>query len=243
MEKVFCATNGELKVITGGRPEMTEELGKIERPSADSFSEERKLYLVPLLYAGQDAPQEYLEKYELYWQQVEEQIINQESQIGRVRRVYHESVSIGGEDGLKILEKLNPHGYKIAMERTRTGATFEATEEAELANECMDWERFLLLGFLSHSAAEKISNLYRESAQKRYEYIARRIDETLAANEVAVLFIREGHHVQFPQDITVFMVAPPALDAIHRWLRDRPVNEKAEEPEEPDNQKQTDNKE
>ena len=82
---------------------MSEELGKIERPSAESFSKERKLYLVPLLYAGQDAPQEYLEKYELYWQQVEEQITNQESQIGRVRRIYHESLSIGGEDGLKIL--------------------------------------------------------------------------------------------------------------------------------------------
>ena len=29
--------------------------------------------------------------------------------------------------------------------------------------------------------------------------------------------------VQFPGDIEVFMVAPPALDAIHRWLRDRPT--------------------
>ena len=61
---------------------MTEELGKIERPSVESFSEERKLYLVPLLYAGKDSPQEYLEKYELYWQQVDEQISNQELKIG-----------------------------------------------------------------------------------------------------------------------------------------------------------------
>ncbi len=217
---------------------MTEELGKIERPSAESFSEERKLYLVPLLYAGYDAPQEYLEKFELYWQQVEEQIANQETKIGRVRRVYHESLSIGGEDGLKILEQLNPRSHKLATERTEAGATLEATEEAELANECMDWERCLLFGFISRVAAEKVSELYRESARKRYEHIARRIDETLEANEVAILFIREGHQVQFPQDIEVFMVAPPALDTIHRWLRDRPLNEKAEEPAEPDNQEE-----
>jgi hypothetical protein len=163
--------------------------------------------------------------------------------IGKVRRVYHESLSVGGEDGLKILEQLNPRSHKIATERTQAGATLEATEEAELANECMDWERCLLFGFLSQSAAEKISDLYRESAGKRYEHIARRIDETLEANEVAVLFIREGHHVQFPQDIEVFMVAPPALDAIHRWLRDSHPADKAEEPAEPDNQEETEKKE
>ena len=107
----------------------------------------------------------------------------------------------------------------------------------------MDWERCLLFGFLSRGAAEKVSDLYRESAGKRYEYIARRINETLEPNEVAILFIREGHHVQFPQDIEVFMVAPPALDAIHRWLRDRPRDETAEEAAEPDNQEEPEKQE
>jgi hypothetical protein len=222
---------------------MTEELGRIERPPVESFSEERKLYLVPLLYAGKDAPQEYLEKYELYWQQVEEQIANQESKIGKVTRVYHESLSVGGEDGLKVLEQLNHNSYKLATERTQAGAILEATEEVELANECMDWERFLLFGFVSRGAAEKVSELYRESTAKRYEHIARRIDETLKTNEVAVLFIREGHHVQFPQDIKVFMVVPPALDAIHRWLRERPVEKKEEETAESANQEEPEKQE
>ncbi|HEY40537.1 MAG TPA: hypothetical protein G4O18_01615 [Dehalococcoidia bacterium] len=222
---------------------MSEELVKIEKPPVESFSEERKLYLVPLLYAGRDAPQEYMEKYELYWHQLEEQIANQESKIGKVRRVYHESLYIGGEDGLKALEQLNPHSYKMTNERTQAGATLEATEEAELANECMDWERFLLFGFISRGAAEKVGELYRESATKRYEHIAQRIDETLEANEVAILFIREGHHVQFPQDIKVFMVAPPALDTIHRWLRERPVDKKEEKSAEPDKQEEPEKQE
>ena len=49
--------------------------------------------------------------------------------------------------------------------------------------------------------------------------------------------------MQFPQNIEVFMVAPPALDAIHRWLRDRPPDDKAEEPAEPDNQEEPEKKE
>ncbi|UCB42109.1 MAG: hypothetical protein JSV77_06470 [Dehalococcoidales bacterium] len=222
---------------------MAEELGRIEKPSAERFQGERKLYLVPLLYTGKDAPQEYLERFELYWQQVEEQIYNQESKIGKARRVYHELIAVGGEEGLKILEELNPPGYKITRQRAEAGAEFEATEEAELANECMDWERFLLFGFLSRSAAGKVSELYRESARKRYEHIAQRIDETLGANEVAILFIREEHQVQFPQDIEVFMVAPPALDAIHRWLRERPQHEEPQESAESDQQEEPDKQE
>jgi hypothetical protein len=27
--------------------------------------------------------------------------------------------------------------------------------------------------------------------------------------------------IQFPKDVEVFSVAPPALDEIHRWLRSR----------------------
>ena len=214
---------------------MAEELGKIERPSTESFKGDRKLYLVPLLFASKDAPAEYLERFELYWQQVNEQIVNQEAKIGKVRRVYHESIALSGEEGLEILKKLNPASFQVTSEKCQVGAVLEATEEAELANECMDWERCMLLGFLSRKAAEHVAELYRESSKKRYEHIARRIDETLEANEVAVLFIREGHQVQFPQDIEVFMVAPPALDAIHRWLRERPPPEEPkEEEEEPD---------
>ncbi len=208
---------------------MTEELGKIEKPDAERFKGERKLYVVPLLFTGKDSPQEYTERFELYWQQVSEQITNQEQKIGEVRHVYHESIGFGGEDGLKIMEKLSPPSYKITKEKCDAGAIMEAVELAELANECLDWERCLMLGFVSQQAAEKVSELYREASKKRYEYIARQIDETLGEDEVAILFIREGHPVQFPRDIEVFSVSPPALDNIHRWLRDRSSQQETSE--------------
>jgi hypothetical protein len=40
--------------------------------------------------------------------------------------------------------------------------------------------------------------------------------------------MRENHEVQFPPDIQVFYIAPPALDEMKRWLRERqgkPENE------------------
>jgi hypothetical protein len=42
--------------------------------------------------------------------------------------------------------------------------------------------------------------------------------------------MREGHQVQFPEDIQVFYIAPPALDEIRRWLRDQ----EAKPPSEPE---------
>ena len=199
---------------------MTEDLGKIEKLDIEQFGL-RKLYVVPLFFSGAEAPQDYKEKLERYWREVNEQIANQEVKVGKVGRIYHESISIGGEEGLKIVGKINPLSYLITKDKCGCGAVFEASELADLADECMDWERCLLMGFFSQKVARIVSECYQQSAEKRYEYIGRRIDETLQKGEVAILFIREGHAVQFAKDIEVFSVAPPALDEIHRWLRDR----------------------
>ena len=86
-----------------------------------------------------------------------------------------------------------------------------------------------MMVFISEKAARVVSDFFTESSKKRYEHIARRIDETFKDNEVALLFIREGHRVQFPPDIEVFSVFPPVLNEIHRWLRDYSPEEKADE--------------
>jgi hypothetical protein len=208
---------------------MTQELGKIEKPEAENFKLKRKLFLVPLLYAGKDAPLEYLEKYKKFWEQVAQQIENLEIKIGRVARIYHESLSMGGEQGLKILEKLNPDSCHITRQKCQNKALLEAAEDRELTEESMDWERCLLIGFLTEKVAKKVSEFYMEAHKRRYEYIGKRIDETLKPDETAILFIREGHMIQFPKDIEVFSVAPPALDEIHRWLRSRPLVEEPED--------------
>ena len=205
---------------------MAEPLGKIEKPEAKDFTSKRKLYLIPLIFSGEEAPSEYVAKFNLYWQQVSEHIANLEAKIGKVSHIYHESIILAGEDGLKAMEKLNPSSCHVAREKCQSDAVLEATEDKELAEESVDWERFILMGFISQKVAEMVSQFYVQALKKRYEHIAQRIDETLKADEAGMLFIREGHMVQFPQDIEVFSVAPPALDEIHRWQRERLATEK-----------------
>ncbi len=200
---------------------MGEGLGKIERPSASSFSGENKLYLVPLIFKGVESPPEYMEKFEAYWRQVAEQVSKLESSLGKVTRIYHELVSVPGDAGLRVLEKLSPSTYTIASEMVHHGAQFEATEDKDSLEEAMDWERCLIGGLISSKVEKLVSDYYLEASRKRYDHIAKRIETTLQNAESGVLFIREGHRVQFPGSVQVISVAPPALDEIHRWMRNR----------------------
>ena len=200
---------------------MPEQLGKIERLEVEHFKQRKKLYLIPIIYSGEEAPDEYKEKCSRYWQQVAEQLTNLASKIGRVNRVYHESIFQSGEDGMKAVERLNPSSYQIAKTQCDNGAIFETIEERELFEEVMDWQRCLMLGFISDKVASKVSEFYVEAAKKRNEFMAKKISETLKDDEAGLLFIREEHSVQFPSDIEVFSVFPPALDEIHRWYRDQ----------------------
>jgi len=205
---------------------MTEQLGKIEKPEAEQFKGGKKLYLVPLIFSGEDTPAEYNERCHRYWQQVAEQLASLEEKIGKVNRVYHESISLSGEEGMKLAEKINQSCYQIAKSKCDNEATFEAFEDRELLEEIIDWERCLLLGFVTVKVASKVSEFYTETSKKRYEFMVSRITETLKDNEAGLLFITEGHRLQFPKDIEVFSISPPGLDEIHRWLRDEASKEK-----------------
>jgi len=205
---------------------MTEQLGKIEKPEAEQFKGSKKLYLVPLIFSGEDTPPEYKERCHRYWQQVAEQLASLEEKIGKVNRVYHESISLSGEEGMKLAEKINQSCYQIAKSKCDNEATFEAFEDRELLEEIIDWERCLLLGFVTVKVASKVSEFYTETSKKRYEFMVSRITETLKDNEAGLLFITEGHRLQFPKDIEVFSISPPGLDEIHRWLRDEASKEK-----------------
>jgi hypothetical protein len=204
---------------------MVEQLCKIEKPEADRFKQGKKLYLVPLIYSGEETFDEYKEKCSRYWQQVAEQLTNLASKIGRVNRIYHESIFQSGEEGMKTMERLNPSSYRLAKTQWDNGAVLEAVEERELFEETMDWQRCLMLGFISDKVANKVTEFYREATKRRNELMATKISETLKDDEAGLLFIREGHSVQFPGDIEVFSIFPPALDEIHRWYRDQAMSE------------------
>ena len=200
---------------------MSEELGRIEKPPVEDYRADRKLLFVPLVFAPREPQADLLEKVNSYWEQVEAHVSNLELKLGSVQRVYHELVPVGGEDGAKALEELNIGSYQIARVRLEKGAELQPIEDAQLLAEFMDWSKCLAVGLQSHKAISTVYESYTEARKKRNEHIARQIDETLQTGQMGILLMREGHQVQFPLDIQVFYVAPPGLDELKRWVRDR----------------------
>lgn len=200
---------------------MPEELGKVEKPEVSSFKRSRRILQVPLIYAGKDSPPEYMQLYDKYWQQADEMIAKLEAKLGSATAILHETLHTGGEEGLKALEKLSPKSFGIISSRKIKGDCLRCIEDVSLLEEVMDWERCMMIGFLSEKVAKTIYDGFSEASRKRYQQISRAVDEALKEGDVALLFIREGHMVQFPHDVDVFSVAPPALDELHRWARNR----------------------
>ena len=198
---------------------MAEELGKIEKPPVEKFTNLRKLIMVPLVFSGKDAPADFTEIFNRCWKQIDEQIVKLETNLGNVSRVYHEMIFNDGEEGLKILEQLSPESFKVVSVKYKNGAKLQGVEDAELAMENMDWERCLMVA-MGQKVRSQIAQFHIESGAKRYRHISQRIDETLKDREIGLIFVREGHSLQFPQSIEVLNVYPIALDELNRWLRD-----------------------
>jgi hypothetical protein len=200
--------------------DMTEELGKIEKPPVTNFKNGRKLFFVPLIYGGKDLPEDYLVKFQKYWEQVGKQVEELTAKLGEVNRIYHELIAASGEEAMKTIEGLNEKSHKVVRACLDKKAQLEAVEDNDILTEFMDWGRCLVIGLLNPKVVAKIYDFYVEVGKKRNEYITRKIDETLQENEIGLLLMRENHQVQFPPDIQIFYVAPPALDEIKRWLRE-----------------------
>jgi len=200
---------------------MAEELGKIEKPPAEDYKGSRKLFFIPLLYRGQKDQSEYSEIFDRYWEQVKKQISELELKLGKISKVYHELISGGEDEGCKAIQELNDCSYNIVQTCIGNGAKLEALEDDDLLSEFMDWSRCLVMGLQNHNVFTKVYESYVEVNKKRNEYITGKIDETLGADEIGVFLMRENHQIQFPKDIQVFYVSPPALDEIKRWLRDQ----------------------
>ena len=200
---------------------MSTPVGKISKPEAEAYRKGRKLYLVPLFLVSPEPPDDLREKLEQYWNGAEEHIARLEAALGPVNRIYHETVYLPGEEGAKLIEGLNPGGYRLISRRCQGGAILEPTEDWALLEESSDWQGCLSLGLVSQKASSTVFQAYLEVTSKRYEHIASRIDETLGQEESAILMVGDNHRVQFPSDIQVFYVAPPVLNDLRRWVEDR----------------------
>lgn len=200
---------------------MSQELGRIERPTAESFAGTRKIFLVPLVFSPAEPPADYVGMLERYWAGVRSQIRRLVERTGPIARIYHEGVFQSGDDGVKLIEQISQRSHALIAEYLEADAKVESLEDSELFAESMDWQRCLMAGLASRKVIDLAVNGYREATRQRFDVMAKRINDTLMPGESAILLIQEDHSIQFPKDIQVFYVSPPALDEIHRWLRER----------------------
>ena len=200
---------------------MTTPLSQMPKPEAEQYRQSRKLFLVPAIVFPPDASDEAQRLQESYWNEVRDHIGNLERSLGQVARIYHETVFADGDEGMTLVQTLNPKGSPFIQAMCRSSAKLEATEDRALVEESSDWQRCLSIGLMSSKVRTLAIDSLREVTAKRYEHVSTRIDETLQEGEAGALFASEDHRIQFPADVQVFYVAPPSLDALKRWVNDQ----------------------
>ena len=198
---------------------MAEELGRIQRPAASQYDGRRKLLLVPLVYGPQADNAEGAAALQNYWEQMQTQVEALEGALGGLQHIYHESLTVGGAEGLEQLGAADQRSFGFIFGKTESGAVLEPTEDMDVLLETLDLQRCMMIPLASTSVASKLQEWHSDSNRQRYEHIANQIDSTLGENETGLLMISERHQVQFPSDIEVFYVSPPALDEYRRWLQ------------------------
>jgi len=202
------------------------KLGEIKKPSVGRFVESRKLFCLPLIpqFPTKESGEPQLDtSIKLFWQQASSQLAELE-RTGKILYVFYESITADGESGLDAIRQVNEKSYSLVKEKVGQGAKLVALEDEETFNEYLDWTLCLSVARKSSKVIGKIMEFQREAAKRRYKCIAKKISETLKSGEAALLVMAEETrlHVQplLPSDVQVFLVRPPALNEIERWIRD-----------------------
>jgi len=197
------------------------ELGQIEKPNAESFTEKRKLYCVSNIYPIYDPPEDFKELFNRYWDEVEHQIEKIEI-AGKVKKIFCEMVYTKGEEMMEVLGRFNKKVQQIVKKKVEEGGTILPLEDKEIFAPYIDWGNCLKV-VSTKEVFTKIIDYYTELANKRLQHILNVIDENLTETEAGLLILKDEDRMrlQFPENIEVFLVTPPSYDDIMRWFREK----------------------
>ena len=197
------------------------ELGQIEKPEAEKYSGKRKLYCIANIYAIEEAPDDFKNLINTYWDEVVEQMGKMES-AGKIAKIFCELLTENDEKALEMLSKVNEKLPEIIKGKMDEGVTLVPIESTEILGPYTDWANCLRVVF-TQEVFSKVLERYNEFSQKRLDYILNVVDTNLAESEAGLLILKDEDRskLQFPQDIEVFLITPPSYDDIMRWIRDK----------------------
>lgn len=197
------------------------ELGKLEKPSTDSFKGKRKLYCVPNIIPFNDPPDEYIALSNKYWSDIYIQLEKLSSVFG-IQKIFCENIYINNEnEALNVLEKTNIKVFELVKENIKKGASLIPLENRELLGAFIDWRN--CLGVVrTPDIFKKVYDFYTETLNNRLEHVQNTILDNLQEGEACLLIMEDEMRakIQFPPDIDVFLIRPPSYDDILKWFRD-----------------------
>ncbi len=216
------------------------ELGKIEKPEADSFKEKRKLYVVPTLPFEELAMEVDIDKakVERFWGEVREKIEYFRSTYGNISMVYVEGMNEDETKGIEFFERFGKESnhYKFIKNLTESGAKLKGIDSTGSLRQAK-----ILFDEYSKSFSPETEDIHKGFYGKEVdfdkwrEYLVKRIQEIqdgiskhatgiiseLPENSNGVLIFTDGRPIDYPSGIDVFQIRPPAFDELARMLRDK----------------------
>jgi hypothetical protein len=204
------------------------EIGQINRPNAEDFTDKRKLYCVANIYAIEDAPDDYKKLVDRYWDEVNQQITKLEA-AGKIKKIFCEMISRQDEEALEDWSKINERVPQIIKKKLEEGGTLVPLESEDILGPYTDWGNCLRVVF-TREVFKKVFEFFTEYSQKRSQHIMSIVENNLSEAEAGLLIMKDEDRakLQFPKDIEVFLVTPPTYDDIMRWFREK-LGKKAEE--------------
>jgi len=195
-----------------------EELGSVGKAPAGDILVNKKAYVVIMVQPAPGAPDGFEERYNAYWDAVDTQVSQLEAKAGTVSRIFAEGVIGRGDDATLMVQQTNPGAHRVVRQRLSAGAVFEDLEETDLFGQVLDWGRCLQMGLISQTVVSEIQQKYTEVAEKRTQHMQQRLTDGIQDTEAALILTGDPN-LTLPEGVEKFIVSPPELDELERWVQ------------------------
>ena len=162
----------------------------------------------------------YEEKATAYWDAARAHANRQETAIGPFRQIFVEGVMGHGADGMLALQQANPGLHRFVKGFADAGAVLTPFEDTDLLQETADWSECLNVQPRSEKARQILIDHYTQAAETRNNHLSATLDSAIGVGE-AVIILALSETLPIPSDIERYLVSPPELDQLNRWLREQ----------------------
>ncbi len=153
-----------------------------------------------------------------YWDAVRNQLERQQIGTGAIRHIFIETVPGRGEDARVDLQGMNPAALSLVQHLTANGAEIQEFEDKDLLAELIDWGICASQQLTSNKVRQAVATGHAESVGLRNDHLAKRLNDTIKDGDTA-LVLAVSSQLPIPDSIERFIVSPPELDQLERWLR------------------------